>query len=54
MRVRFGKAVGAWFDYLLVSPDEMREIVEGADWHIEELIEPGQPNYIATLGKNHN
>jgi SAM-dependent methyltransferase len=54
MRVRFGKAVGAWFDYLLVSPDEMREIVEGTDWHIEELIEPGQPNYIATLGKNHN
>jgi SAM-dependent methyltransferase len=51
MRVRYGKAVGDWFDYLFVSPEEMRDIVENTDWHIEELIEPRGLNYIAILGK---
>ncbi len=51
MRVRYRKAVGAWFDYLFVSPDEMREILVGTAWHIEELIESGEANYFAIIGK---
>lgn len=51
MRVRYGKAVGAWFDYLFVSPEEMREIVKGTDWSIKELIESGKPSYVAVIGK---
>lgn len=51
MRVRYGKTVGAWFDYLLVSPAEMREIVSHTEWQIEEFIEPEEANYFAVLGK---
>jgi SAM-dependent methyltransferase len=51
MRVRYRKVVGAWFDYLFVSPDEMREIVKDGDWVIKELIESEEPNYYAVIGK---
>ena len=51
MRVRYGKSVGTWFDYLLVSPEEMREIVSDTEWQIEEFIEPEEANYFAVLGK---
>jgi SAM-dependent methyltransferase len=51
MRVRFEKAIGAWFDYLLVSPEEMKEILRHSDWEIEELIAPAEANYFAILRK---
>ena len=35
IRVRFRKAIGDWFDYLFVSPDEMIRIVDNTDWQIE-------------------
>lgn len=55
MRVRFGKIVGEWFDYLFVSPDEMKDILAGTAWQIEELIEqPEEPNYFAVIGKTKN
>ena len=51
MRVRFGKAVGAWFDYLFVSPEEMEEILEGTDWKLEKFIAPQDANYFAVFRK---
>jgi SAM-dependent methyltransferase len=51
MRVRYGKAVGEWFDYLFVSPEEMQEIVTDTAWQIKEFIGAGEPNYIAVMGK---
>ena len=51
MRVRYGKAVGEWFDYLFVSPEEMREILEETDWQIKEFIESGESNYNAVIEK---
>ena len=51
MRVRYGKAVGAWFDYLFVSPEEMQEIVADTEWQIEEFIEPEEANYFAVVKK---
>jgi ubiquinone/menaquinone biosynthesis C-methylase UbiE len=38
IRARYRAYVGKWFDYLLVSPEEMREIVEGTGWRIERFI----------------
>ena len=32
LRVRYRDLIGPWFDYLIVSPDEMATIVEGAQW----------------------
>ncbi len=51
LRVRFGKIIGEWFDYLLVSPKEMEELLEGSDWEIERLIGSGEPTYFAVIGK---
>jgi SAM-dependent methyltransferase len=52
MRVRYGKAVGEWFDYLFVSPEEMRDILSDTDWHIEELLNAEEANYVAVIQKN--
>ncbi len=51
MRVRFGKTVGEWFDYLFVSPEEMREIFQNTDWQIEELLNAEESNYVAVIQK---
>jgi SAM-dependent methyltransferase len=49
MRVRYGKIVGPWFDYLFVSPSEMNEIVAGTGWTVERLIDPDAANYHAII-----
>lgn len=51
MRVRYGKAVGAWFDYLFVSQEEMRELLNDTGWQIEEFIGTAEANYFAVLQK---
>jgi len=51
MRVRYGKTVGDWFDYLFVSPEEMRQIIAETDWQIEEFVETGEANYFAEISK---
>ncbi len=51
LRVRFGKIIGEWFDYLLVSPEEMEGLLAGSDWEIERLIGSGEPTYYAIIRK---
>ncbi len=51
MRVRYGKTIGEWFDYLFVSPEEMREILSDTDWRIEELLNAEEANYVAVIQK---
>jgi SAM-dependent methyltransferase len=51
IRIRYEKAVGEWFDYLFVSPEEMTDILIDTDWRIEELIDPGTASYFAVIGK---
>jgi SAM-dependent methyltransferase len=51
MRVRYKKTVGEWFDYLFVSPEEMKEIVSDTGWKIEEFIESGDPDYLVVISK---
>jgi SAM-dependent methyltransferase len=50
-RVRYKKTVGKWFDYLLVSPAEMQDILKGTDWQVKEFIGSENPNYLAILSK---
>lgn len=52
MRVRYGKTIGEWFDYLFVSPEEMKEIVARTAWRIKDFIGADEPNYIALIEKN--
>jgi SAM-dependent methyltransferase len=42
LRVRYRDLTDAWFDYLIVSPDEMANIVEGTEWRISRLIQGGK------------
>ena len=41
---------GPWFDYLIVSPDEMATILEAAPWRLRNLIEATSSGfYVAVL-----
>lgn len=51
MRVRYGKTIGEWFDYLFVAPEEMRDILSDTDWHIEKLLNAEEANYVAVIQK---
>jgi SAM-dependent methyltransferase len=50
-RIRYGKIVGDWFDYLFVSPEEMEKILEQTDWQIKEFLSSESPNYFAVIEK---
>ena len=51
MRVRFRSAIGEWFDYLFVSPDEMKEILNNTDWQVEKFINSQEVHYFAIIRK---
>ena len=49
LRVRYRDLVGPWFDYLIVSPDEMATILEGTDWRIHRLVEERDSGYYVAV-----
>lgn len=50
LRSRYRDLIGPWFDYLIVSPDEMATILEATPWRIRKLIEAtGSGYYVAVL-----
>jgi SAM-dependent methyltransferase len=51
LRVRYRNYKTPWFDYLIVSKDEMQEIVRGTGWEIRQFIDSEGPMYIAVLEK---
>ena len=51
LRVRYKKYVTDWFDYLLVSKDEMHEILDGTGWKAMSFIDSEGPLYIAIIEK---
>lgn len=51
MRVRYGKIIGEWFDYLFVSPEEMQEILKNTNWQIKEFLDSERANYIVVIEK---
>jgi SAM-dependent methyltransferase len=51
IRVRYKKYVTPWFDYLFVSKDEMRKILEGTGWGVRHFIDSRGPVYIAIIDK---
>ncbi len=54
IRIRFEKYMGDWFDYLLVSKEEMKKILEGTGWKIKKIIKSKGPKYIAIIKKINN
>ncbi len=51
LRVCFRRYVGPWFDYLIVSKREMKEIIRGTGWKVEHFVDSGKSPYIAILIK---
>ena len=51
LRVRHRKYASPWFDYLIVSPDEMRELVRGTGWKVVRLLRGDAALYVAVLEK---
>jgi SAM-dependent methyltransferase len=51
IRVRFNKTMGEWFDYLFVSPQELKKLLEGTDWKVKKIFNEKDPTYIAVLEK---
>lgn len=51
IRVRYKKYATPWFDYLLVTREEMQDILEGTGWEIERFIGTDGSRYIAVIRK---
>lgn len=51
IRCRFKTYIGPWFDYLLVSKEEMESILQDSAWQVERYIETEGPFYAVVLEK---
>jgi SAM-dependent methyltransferase len=51
IRVRYKRHVTPWFDYLLVSKEEMRHILKGTGWRVGRIIDSRDAAYIAIIEK---
>ncbi|MAT98248.1 MAG: methyltransferase type 11 [Anaerolineaceae bacterium] len=53
LRVRYKTMIGPWFEYLMVSPQEMEQIVDGTGWHIGQILwrDEDKVDYTAVLQK---
>lgn len=51
IRIRHQNIVGAWFDYLLVSQREMKQILVGTGWQISKVLSDKGPGYTAIITK---
>jgi SAM-dependent methyltransferase len=52
IRIRFRDIKGPWFDYLLVSPAELKEILSATGWRLRTILRDGGPVYVAVIGKS--
>jgi SAM-dependent methyltransferase len=51
IRVRYKGAIGSWFDYLLVSKDELQKILKDTGWGVARFIDGTDGLYIMVLSK---
>ena len=52
IRIRYAQYIGAWFEYLKVSRDEMTMILEGTGWQISRFIPETGGIYVGIIEKN--
>lgn len=52
-RIRYQRYATDWFDYLLASPAELADIVDGSSWVVAKHLDvtPETPEYVAVLEK---
>ncbi len=52
IRVRYKKHATPWFDYLLVSKEEMKGMLKATGWRIRRIIGASTPLYVAIIEKD--
>lgn len=51
IRVRYKKYATEWFDYLLVTPEELEKIIDNTGWGVKKLVWSKGPAYCMVLEK---
>jgi len=51
LRVRYRHFATPWFDYLIVSPDEMKQMLAGTGWRVRRCLKSAGPVYVAVIEK---
>ena len=51
MRVCYKTYRSLWFDYLMVSREEMMDILEGSGWRVKQFIDSPGSTYVAIIEK---
>ncbi|MGD2124389.1 MAG: class I SAM-dependent methyltransferase [Gemmatimonadota bacterium] len=51
VRVRYKRYRSPWFDWLLVSEEEMKGLLEDTGWQLEKVFPSGQGPYAVVIGK---
>lgn len=51
IRVRFEKTVSEWLEWMMVSKEEMKELLKGTGWKTSDFIESENSQYIAIIKK---
>ena len=51
LRARYRMYATPWFDYLMVSKEEMVDILDSTDWKITKFIDSDSPMYVAIIDK---
>src|SRR5215467_2255943 len=52
IRVRYHEYATPWFDYLLVSKDEMKNILTGTGWAVRKFLVSKGPQYVAVIQRD--
>jgi hypothetical protein len=50
LRVRFRDHATPWFDYLMVSQEELTGLLSGTGWHIGRILD-SEDTYVAVIEK---
>jgi hypothetical protein len=51
LRIRYKKHATPWFDYLLVSREEMKNVLNDTGWCVRRFIDSEGPVYTAVIEK---
>ncbi len=51
IRVRYKKYATPWFEYLIVSKDEMKRILEGTGWRVRRFVDSKGSVYVGIIEK---
>jgi SAM-dependent methyltransferase len=52
LRIRHRSYATPWFDYLIVSPQELVELLDGTGWHVSRLLDGDAGLYTAVIEKS--